>query len=382
MKKIDSVRLLTMLISPIDEDLERLQDRVAKLSSSDWEEIIKIANVEGVIPLLHISLQRKDLKRFVEDEELLGYIEAFYLLNEKRNLEILEQLEEMNQLFKEIDLTPIYLKGAAALSEKHYQTIGERLMTDIDIAVDYDRVMEGVSVLKDAGYKELFPEHELLKEWHHYKRLYRDDVAASLELHRTILKMDSLQYFPKDEDIYEKSSVYKDVLVISPTYELFYSFLHTQISHQYHYYYYLSIRHLQHFCVIAKKYQVDFELLEDLAKQHKIEDKWYAYLLMQNYFFGLEIDEKIKENIEAKSYLQKIVAKIEGDKSFITKIKVFIRKSIYALSYVNIRKFYQFESRWMLLYYVPRRIISLLFSYMKSTKKRKKLYESIDHLSS
>ena len=81
----------------------------------------------------------------------------------------------------------------------------------------------------------------------------------------------------------------KNAYVLKPTYGVYHSFLHAQISDESYQYRLLPIRHFQHFGVMVKKYEdeIDFKYLENLAQNYNIADIWHAYLYLQNDFFDL-----------------------------------------------------------------------------------------------
>ena len=383
MNNLEATKLLTKIISPVDKDTQKIASQIKKFNDSNWEQLIEVANRNTLIPVLYKSLIRKDLIKLIQDEQLLGYLEAFYKMNEERNIGIVKQLQEITTIFEEIGIKPILLKGAAALSESHYESIGERVMIDVDIAVDYERVMEAVDALKQSGYKETDPTSHLEVKWHHYRRLYRDDIPAAVEIHRTFLNARANHYLPKeDKTHFLQSSYFKNALVFSPSYDLYYSFLHTQMSHRYHTYEHLSIRHLEHFCLIATKYNVDLNAITKIAKEKDLVDIWQAYLLVQKEFFNLEVDKTIVTNQSAKNYLQQVETKLLKNNSSWLKVKAFSKKTLLALGYTNLRKYYQFENKLLLVYYIPLRVVTLIYSYSISSKKRGKLYDDIDNLSS
>ncbi len=383
MNTLETTHLLTQIISPVEKNTQEIEKQLTAFDESEWEKLIELANREALIPLLYKSLQRKNLLTLIDDEQLLGYLEAFYKLNEERNIAIVTQLEEISSLFTKADIEHTLLKGATALSESHYENIGERVMIDIDISVEYDKAMQAVEILKKCGYKETDPDTPLEVEWHHYRRLYRDDIVAAVEVHRIFVSYRVSKFLPDEcPENYKQSHKFLNARILVPTYDLYHSFLHTQVSHRYHTYKHLSIRHMQHFCVIATKYDIDFKYLETLVKEKGLEDIWQEYLLVQHKFFNLQVDEKILKNKKAQNYLYAIEKKILAKKSLWIKVKTFWKKSFYALGYINLRKHYKFEKKYMMFFYIPLRVITLLYLYGVNPTKRSKLYSEVDELAS
>ena len=384
MNNLQTTYLLCHIISPLHSNLSKLKKEIEALDDKGWEKITAVANRYGLIPLLYKSLLYKNLLHSVYDPKLVGYLEAFYKLNEERNIKILQQLEEIISWLDAAGIEVVLLKGAAALSESHYESIGERLMIDIDILVDERDIFRAIDVLKTNGYQELNPTSPLEVEWHHYRRMYKEEHPASLELHRKLLNARAVHYFGTElqKECFIPSSRFQNSLVLLPLYDLYYSFLHTQLSHRYHIYHYLAVRQMQHFSLIATKYGVDIRKIDALAKEHGLLSVWHSYLLLQYKFFHLEVGRDIIENRENLYYLDHIEAKISSSKKAKREIIALIQKIYFSLGYANLRKYYNFESRYCLICYVPLRIVHLLFIYLSSKKKRKKLYNAIKELAS
>jgi len=373
--KLEATVALTKLIAPKNREPAKIRESLLTYSQEDWQEIIDIANSDLLAPLLYKSLQEKNLFTLIEDETLKEYLKEFYHLNETRNIAILKQLEEICSILETIDVKPTLLKGSAALSEEHYNSIGERVMLDIDFYVDDEKVYECIELLKEYGYKEIDPEEKLDINWHHYRRMYKDDVATSIEIHRLLLKESSLNYFPKlnNSELFIQSSMFTNASVLKPTYELYYAFLHTEISHFYHEYKHLSIRHMQHFNVIWHKYDDDiqFKYLHNLVQSSRIDHIWNDYITVQNYFYDLETPLKKSE------YLNALQKKINIKHRELLQVSVLFKMIKHGLGYTNLKKHYNFQSKFLMLFLVPFHLVKLFYYYSTNKKKRKKLFEII-----
>jgi len=371
--KLEATVTLTKLIAPKNREPAKIRESLLTYSQEDWQEIIDIANSDLLAPLLYKSLQEKKLFALIEDETLKEYLKEFYHLNETRNIAILKQLEEICSILETIDVKPTLLKGSAALSEEHYNSIGERVMLDIDFYVTDEKVYECIELLKAHGYKEIDPEEKLDINWHHYNRMYKDDVATSIEIHRLLLKESSLNYFPKlnNSELFIQSSMFTNAFILKPTYELYYAFLHTEISHLYHEHKHLSIRHMQHFNVIWHKYEADiqFEYLHDLAQSSGIGHIWNDYLTVQNYFYDLGTPSK------KSKYLNALQKRINIKHKNLLQILALFKMIKNGLGYTNLRKHYKFKSKFLMLFLVPFHLLKLLYTYTVNYKKRKKIFK-------
>jgi len=374
--KLEATVALTKLIAPKNREPAKIRESLLTYSQEDWQEIIDIANSDLLAPLLYKSVQEKNLFALIKDETLKEYLKEFYDLNETRNIAILKQLEEICSILETIDVKPTLLKGSAALSEEHYNSIGERVMLDIDFYVGDEKVYECIELLKKHGYKEIDSEEILEINWHHYRRMYKDDVATSIEIHRLLLKERSLKYFPKlnNNELFMQSSIFTNASVLKPTYELYYAFLHTEISHFYHEHKHLSIRHMQHFNVIWHKYEDDiqFKYLHNLTQSSSIDYIWNDYLTIQNYFYDLDTPTKHSK------YLSIVQRKINTKHRKILQIVALLKMIKEALGYTNLRRYYKFNSKLLMPFLIPFHLLKLFYSYGTNKEKRKKIFKDAD----
>jgi len=383
MTKLDATLALTKLISPLNNNPKIVEKSVINYSEDEWVKIIEVANSDALIPLLYQSLKQKDLYKYINDEMLKEYLKEFYELNETRNIAIVKQLQEISSILESISVKPVLLKGAAALTESHYKNIGERVMTDIDFYVPDEKIFESIELLKSHGYLELDSSSKLNPDWHHYRPMYRDDIPAPIEVHRLLLGARIMRYFPEVDEskMFVQSKTIENAYILAPTYELYHSFLHTEISHSFYFYEHLDIRHLQHFSalVMLNKDNIDFKYLNLLSKEHNIDNIWNSYLKIQNYFFDLETSERLVENKDTAKHLANIKYKLKNANTPVLKLKTLIKSIQYGFGYSNLQKNYTFKSRWMMLIYIPHRVVYLIYTYALDKEKREKLDESISH---
>ena len=371
MKRLEATLELSKLLSVTYNNVDELQQIVQ--DDSSWEDIIKVANRYILVPALYASLKRKNLLILIKDEQLIEYMKEIYTLNTQRNKAILKQLHELCALLSKIEVKPILLKGSAALSEAHYDTIGERAMMDIDILVPEDKVFECVNFLKQNDeYKEIEEGAELSPRWHHYNRLYKDKGMTSVEIHRYPLHAQEIKYFPKElgKDFIQQSKSIDNASVIQPLYELYHSFLHSQISHDYHKSKFLALRHLHHFTIMATQYKtIEWNELSQLIKEKNLSKIWEEYLFIIQTIFKIQMPIQIKKSKSKAKYLQQVYKRVDMTGSKQLLLKVFINRVLSAFSYEKLCYRYNFTNKFLLFIYIPRRIIHLLYIYITKPKK-------------
>jgi len=108
-----------------------------KLEKIDWEAVVKVSTSHYVMPALYCNLKKVGFLNYLP-KDLVAYMKYITELNRERNLQILEQAKELNELLVANDITPVFLKGTGNLLEGLYEDIAERMVGDIDFIVSKD----------------------------------------------------------------------------------------------------------------------------------------------------------------------------------------------------------------------------------------------------
>ena len=375
MKNSDAVKVLSKIISPNYND-NSLKNTISKLTSNDWEEIIKIANKQQVVPSIWINLNKKNLIELINDKQLLNYTKEIYELNSFRNKNILKQVSEICEFFAQENIDTILLKGVSALAQKHYDNIGERVMLDIDILVDKDNIFKAINLLKTQGYKEI-SENKLSYDWHHYNRLYHPDKMTSVELHRHPLSDNRFFPYKLDKTTHlTKCKTIKNAYILKPEYELIHSFLHTQISHYYHRRYILPLRHMHHFSTMLKHYKnIDYTLINNYIKSQNLTTIWSEYIYLNNKLFKIDIDKFYIDKKQSAKYSEKIFYFIDNPRAVSYKINIIQNKLINTFSYKTIKKLYGVKSKTQWIIYMPFQFIMAIKKFINQESRNRFLNE-------
>ena len=118
-----------------------------------WDKLVKLGSSQLVLPSIHGALLKKKLLYKIP-EELLLYLEEITKLNEERNNEILKQINFISELFIKNQIRHVFLKGAALLISEPFNTIGERMVGDIDILVDKDHLIRAKNILIQNHFRK------------------------------------------------------------------------------------------------------------------------------------------------------------------------------------------------------------------------------------
>jgi hypothetical protein len=186
-----------------------LQDRLTDearaglngLSEGDWREVMRIADTQGVGPLLFRSVQRLQLQAAAA---VLEQLKESLRNNTARNLSILKEFEHLAGVLQRRDIRFMPLKGIYLCSNV-YELLGERAIWDIDLIVPVADMNRALEAIETTGYQASRP-YDLdleLKSYHHVP-VYLKPGAPPLEVHWTLLNprfRHGLQF----QDLWERS---------------------------------------------------------------------------------------------------------------------------------------------------------------------------------
>jgi hypothetical protein len=178
-------KCLTLDTRTAEEKQQILED--IKADRISWTVFVKIASDHLVLPVIYINFRDHDFLKFLPDD-LVQHLQHIYNLNLERNKKILKQIDEINQLLSQSNITPIYLKGAGNLLDGLYPDIGARMMGDIDFLVSDDDFLKAADILKNVGYfhtLEYVPKFRY--RYKHYPRMGKKGTPAEVEIHRRVV---------------------------------------------------------------------------------------------------------------------------------------------------------------------------------------------------
>ena len=143
----------TRFISNILFDKEiNLVSFPAKNNDKFCDKFVKIGSSHYVIPALYYKLKQRDFLKLLNDE-LVSYLEEIYNQNLKRNINLVKEVNEISNLFRSNNIDHVFLKGAALLSSIYKESLGIRMIGDIDVLIKNDQILKAKSLMENHGYK-------------------------------------------------------------------------------------------------------------------------------------------------------------------------------------------------------------------------------------
>lgn len=146
----------------------------------DWNALLQQAEKEGLSPLLKKHLEESESSYPAGVRRSLNILVKRHHKQAKVRLEV---LQEVLELFKANELTPLLLKGAA-LCYTLYPEPYLRPMRDMDILLSEQDVDKAQELLRESGFTQ--SESPIPKDHHHLPSLMKtvEGVKVCIELHR------------------------------------------------------------------------------------------------------------------------------------------------------------------------------------------------------
>jgi len=263
-----------------------------KIKNIDYLKVVSIANTEFLTSALYYEMKKHKLFDTIEDEDLYDFLHEIFLLNTKRNKQILHQLEEIISILNFVNIEPLLLKGIASLVEKDYEHIGIRYLSDIDLMVHSEDIEKAYEVLMDAGYKKANVDMVIHESYHHLWPLEKDGMPVIVELHRRAMGgYSTFEYIPFSTNTSYRidDADFSNTWVFNPTYKLYHTFFHSEVDDNNYKFKNLDLRHLYDFTVLVNKYynKVDWAELDRLIRSLRLTNNFQSYLYMAKMFFCL-----------------------------------------------------------------------------------------------
>ena len=114
----------------------------------NYDKLIKIASNHLMLPALYVNFkQNVNFKK--TPIEFQKYLREIYLLNRERNLILIEEVKTLSKILNSKKINYAFLKGSSLIYGNHFEDIGERMVGDIDLLVDYEQKEITIDLLKE-----------------------------------------------------------------------------------------------------------------------------------------------------------------------------------------------------------------------------------------
>jgi hypothetical protein len=121
-------------------------------NDEQWSEVLEVANRGWLGPALYISLARASRLEQIPTA-VRDYLGFLHELNRERNRRLRAQLVEAVAALNQLSIEPILLKGAVHLFCAPDESLGSRMMSDLDLCVDAAEMLRARGALAALGYR-------------------------------------------------------------------------------------------------------------------------------------------------------------------------------------------------------------------------------------
>ena len=321
----------SLSISLNGKNLEEIKE-VLKSQEIDWDLFVKISTSQLVLPALYCNYKRNNLLNFFPDD-LVVYMKEITSLNRDRNLQIIEQINELNNLLKQNGVNPIFIKAAGYLIQGLYDDSAERMVGDIDFLVSKNEYDLAAKILSEHNYKSVSDLGYDFPNFKHHPRICNDDHIAAVEIHKEIVVEKYALEF--NYETIKNNIIQKDgfsVLSIDDQKAL--SIFSNQINDYGYDYKSMGLKNAYDFLLLnSKEPDTEFAL-----RFNKLQTPIYCFIAAVDYLFGdlgltFDNNKKVQKYLNGfKSLLhsprkRKIYSRIIGIKLFTVKRLKVISKS-------------------------------------------------------
>lgn len=174
-----------LTISYEKENLD-IVSKLIKNNKVNWDQFTQIASSHYVVPTLFCLFKKHHLIEFLP-KELSNLMHDITEANRERNQQIYQETREINNLLKENNITPIFLKGAALIQQNLYNDIAERMIGDIDFVVPYKDYLKSAEILLELKYQKVNFKSYSFPSFKHFHRLSHSNKIAAVEVHKELL---------------------------------------------------------------------------------------------------------------------------------------------------------------------------------------------------
>lgn len=117
----------------------------------DYGKLTKIASSHLLLPTLYVKFKKKNYLKYLP-KDFKKYLLEIYKLNKKRNIELLKEAKQLENILIENNIKFIFLKGSFMLLNNFFEDIGERMVGDIDFLFLENDKTKLISVLNENNY--------------------------------------------------------------------------------------------------------------------------------------------------------------------------------------------------------------------------------------
>jgi len=307
-KVIPSPPQANLLLACLQADKTIDPDHLAHISSLEWQSLVALARVQGVLPILYYRLKEKKMRDIVP-AEIWPQITRKYRRTTLRNMKLLRELHCIIKALDEAGIPVVALKGAY-LSSIVYPDVGLRSMSDLDLLIPIGDILQAAAIVEAQGYQ--FPRevnsHDVeFLHLHHLPQMVKKG-GLRVEIHGRLTKPDEL-WDCDPQTWWQEAQTAKinglTVKVLSPV-DLV---LHLCIHISYHHRFSIGLKHYYDLVVLLQFMGADLDWDKLIKRAHL--HGWGEGVLMvfkvAQFLFNLALPEDIINRLDLGESYKKFI---------------------------------------------------------------------------
>ena len=380
--------LLALFLAPAksDETLNTLKNAIIN-EQIELGSLLLQANIQMCTPLWYSRLQQDNLLQYLP-EDFQEYLQVIYDANVERNTELKSGLTELLTEFEKMKMETILLKGAATFVDNLYGSAGARVMGDIDILVQKNKVKTSELILENLQYVEIPDEDRVLdnhptnERHHHINVRVKPGTTMVIEIHFNPAYAQAGRVFTnvgiwndKQDVVYNQQKT----AVLNIDNRLLLNTVHALLPHREFIDGTIPLRQIAEFAALAIRYQnkIDWDSWYKIALKNKLKIEFITYLSLAHHLMEIPWPKDIPYVKQNGFHYQRIINK-GGSFSRIDGLKEFAKEKL--IRYLGDIYFWLKFPRWVWINtcYAPRARdfpdrIRVLFKKLFSAKSRAKI---------
>lgn len=312
--------LLAAFLSPYKTDRDRIiLAELARTGRINWAHLLYQANTQLCTPVWYLSLVQDDLLTTLP-EELQRYLEALTAANRERNQQLLAGLETLLVELNRREVTPVLLKGSAALAQQLHRDPGARILGDIDFLVEPHQSPLCEEILRDLGYREAPDPHRepdglaTDTRHHHINPYYLPGTPLVVEVHIKTTYAISAGVLPRERAMQDCLAVELGAgkaRVMSPTNQLLLNTLHGNLPNRSFIGSTIELRQLLDFALIDFHFgaSIDWDSWHQTANRHGLNTIFNTYRTLSVQLLGTDKAKPFKAGTRAQCHLARILTR-------------------------------------------------------------------------
>ncbi len=265
-----------------------------KSGNVNWDNVVKLSTEHYVFPALYCNLKRAKFLHYLP-KELVDYMKHITDLNRERNLQIIKQAKEVNELLIANNITPIFLKGTGNLLEDLYEDIAERMVGDIDFLVSKTYAKQANEILISNNYLSF---NKGFNDHRHLPRLLKNNKIAAVEIHKELTIKKYTNEF--NYSLIKKDLIHKNQFCfLSYKNQFCLSIIANQINDSGIYFKNIAFRNAYDAFLLSKK----TDTLKAVENFDLLFNSLTNFIALSNYTFGEINSLKFKPSKETDAFL-------------------------------------------------------------------------------